>query len=210
MESLFQNVKSLRELNLDRLAFYSSVPASLVNLSSLISLSLGGCGLEGKFPNIFQLPNIESINLSSNDDLTVYLPEFDSNSSLRLLELSFTQLRGEIPYSIGHLKSLSVMIFQGAGAKFGPTELPDSVGYLESLNILDLKDCKFEGTISSWVGNLSKLTHLDLSNNFFEGRLPVVLGNLSQLTYLDLARNSFDGQLPFSLGNNLPHLTVAT
>jgi Leucine-rich repeat (LRR) protein len=41
----------------------------LTNLSSsLSSLSLGGCGLQGKFPgNIYLLPNLESLDLSYNE-----------------------------------------------------------------------------------------------------------------------------------------------
>lgn len=206
MQILVQYMTNLKELHLDEVNFNSAVPESLVNLTLLTALSLSGCYLKGEFPKeIFQLPNLHAINVSHNSDLIVCLPKFEFGSSLRLLDLSFTKFSGEIP---------------------------DSIGKLKSLNVLDLKYCDLSGTVPSWIGNLTHLTHLDLSNNQFEGNLPVVLGNLSQLTYLDLSynefssefpsmlenlsrliylglsSNNFNGSLPFSLSNNLVNLTV--
>ncbi|KAM6577790.1 hypothetical protein CsatB_029627 [Cannabis sativa] len=205
MENLIQNMKSLKDLNLNGVNFYSPVPESLINLSSLVSLSLRGCSLVGEFPNdIFLFPNIQVIDVSNNDDLIVVLPQFQSGSSLRLLDSSFTKLSGEVPESIGYLKSLNILNLRQCGFT---GKLPDTMGQLKSLNVLDLNSCSLSGTVPSWVGNLSQLTYLDIANNNFKGHLPVVLRNLSKLTYLDLSHNKFIGQLPLSFGKDLAELT---
>jgi uncharacterized protein YjbI with pentapeptide repeats len=50
LEALVQNMTYLRELHLDFMDILSSLPQSLENLSSLTSLSLSACILQGEFP----------------------------------------------------------------------------------------------------------------------------------------------------------------
>lgn len=55
----------------------SAVPPAMGNLSSLIYLSLSECSLQGEFPEeIFQLLNLQCLDLMFNVDHSVYLPEF--------------------------------------------------------------------------------------------------------------------------------------
>uniref|UniRef100_A0A6N2K9P9 Leucine-rich repeat-containing N-terminal plant-type domain-containing protein n=1 Tax=Salix viminalis TaxID=40686 RepID=A0A6N2K9P9_SALVM len=81
---IIQNITKLRELALDFVDMSLVAPNSLTNLSSsLSSLSLGNCGLQGKFPgNIFLLPNLEILHLSYNEGLTGSFPSSNLSNVL--------------------------------------------------------------------------------------------------------------------------------
>ena len=110
LEALVQNMTYLRELHLDDVKISPSLPQSVANLSSLTSLTLYDCNLQGEFPpNIFLLPRIQSIDLSYNPKLVGFLPKFQSRSSLKELRLPYTNFSGSIPPSIGNLSQLTVL-----------------------------------------------------------------------------------------------------
>ena len=221
--SLF-SLHQLQKLNLAFNNFNSStIPSEFGQLVRLTSLSLFDCSLRGQFStNIFLMPKLKTIDLSLNDLLTGFLPEFHSGSSLEKLHLSSTSFSGKLPNSIANLEALieldlSHTAFSG--------EIPNAIGNLKSLNILDLAACNlsgevplsitnlthlsvlslsgnnFHGQLPSTVGNLANLTDLSLENNLFHGEIPSSLGNLTQLKILYLYNNSFDGRLPVSLAN---------
>ena len=68
---LAQNLTQLRELYLGGVNMSLVVPSSLMNLSSsLSSLRLWYCGLQGELPdNFFRRSNLQSLDLSSNEEL---------------------------------------------------------------------------------------------------------------------------------------------
>ncbi|GMN22130.1 hypothetical protein TIFTF001_048967 [Ficus carica] len=209
MSRLVQNLTKLRVLHLDQVtSFSSSIHKSLlVNLSSLTSLSLRGSYLDGEFPDyIFNLPKIEAINMSQSQFLTDglgFLPEFQSGSNLKLLDMSsIYHLSGKLPDSIGNLKSLIVLNL-GQCDLSGP--IPSSISNLSQLERLDLSLNSFEGPLSSNLGNLKKLTVLYLSGNKIQGDLPHSLRNLTQLEELDLSFCNFNSQI-LNLVTNLVKL----
>ncbi|KAM3704854.1 hypothetical protein ACJW31_03G037300 [Castanea mollissima] len=214
LEALVQNMTYLRELHLDNVNISSSLPESLANLSSLTSLSLSWCILLGEFPSdIFLLPKIQAIDVSGNNNLTGFLPNSRSGSSLKQLralpnsignlkslshlDLSGTNFLGELPKSIGNLKSLSHLDLSGANFS---GKLPNSIGNLKSLSHLDLSWANFFGELPNSIGNLKSLSHLDLSWANFSGELPNSIGNLKSLSHLDFSRANFLGELPNSIG----------
>ncbi|KAH8518079.1 hypothetical protein H0E87_000042, partial [Populus deltoides] len=98
------------------------------------------------FPkSIMQLPNLKTLDLSSNTPLSGTLPEFPIGSKLEVLSLLFTSFSGEIPYSIGNLQ------------------------FLIKLN---LRNCSFSGLIPSSLASLNQLVDLNLSSNKFLGWIP--------------------------------------
>ncbi|KAK4598683.1 hypothetical protein RGQ29_015940 [Quercus rubra] len=198
LEALVKNMTYLRELHLDDVSISSSLPQSLANLSSLTSLSLSWCYLQGKFPlDIFLLPKIQDIDLSDNIDLVGFVPKFQSSSSLKELHLSFTKFSGELPNSISNLKSLNYLDL--GSSNFSGT-IPPSIGNLSQLTHLFLSYNNFHGQLPSILGNLKSLNYLDLGSSNFSGAIPPSIGNLSQLTYLSLSYNNFHGQLPSTMG----------
>nr|XP_034911600.1 receptor-like protein 9DC3 [Populus alba] len=176
-DKLVQNLTKLRYLALDSVNMSLVAPNSLTNLSSsLSSLSLWGCGLQGKFPgNIFLLPNLESLDLSYNEGLTSSLPSSNFSNVLYLLDLSNTRI--------------SVYLEN------------NSISNLKSLEYMSLRNCNIIGSDLALLSNFTQLISLDLSDNNFSGQIPSSLGNLTQLIFLDLSNNNFSSHIPSSLGN---------
>ncbi|CAL5360692.1 unnamed protein product [Camellia sinensis] len=198
---MLKNLTQLQELVLPDVNMSSVVPMSLTNMSSLTYLDLSSTWLHGKLPdNIFHLPNLQTLWLAGNHDLTGNLPKvnWSSSSSLQQLYLGFSSFSGELPDSIGYLKSLNLLDL--ANCKFSGS-IPGSIGYLKSLNSLDLSDCKFSGSIPDSLGNLTQITTIHLQGNSFNGQIPFTLSNLNLLISLDLSGCKFSGSIPESLGN---------
>ncbi|XP_030950128.1 receptor-like protein 6 [Quercus lobata] len=172
---LVENLTLLEELDLSGVSIISIVPNILANLSSLTSLRLSDCQLNGEFPiGIFKLPNLRVLDLLHKKGLTGYLPDFQRSSPLEKMVLANTSFSGKLPASIGNLVSLTV---------------------------IEMWRCNFSWFIPSSLGNLTNLNFLDLSLNTFKGHIPSSLGNLKHLNFLDLSRNTFKGHVPSSFGN---------
>ncbi|KAK9288994.1 hypothetical protein L1049_017465 [Liquidambar formosana] len=169
MKKLVQNLTELRMLDLSIVDLSSVDPSSLMNLSSsLTTLRLQSCGLRGKFPNnIFHLPNLQTLYLGFNHNLTGYFPKFNGSSPLKDLDL-----RG--------------LSFSG--------ELLDSISNLHSLKFLALSGYNFSESILTWFGNLTQISTLWLYSNNFSGPIPSSFSKLKHLTDLDLSYNHFSGQ----------------
>ena len=107
LQHLVEALTNLEVLHLSGVEISSKVPQIMANLSSLSSLFLRECGLQGEFPmGIFQLPNLRFLSIRYNPYLTGYLPEFQSGSKLETLMLTGTKFSGHLPESLGNLKSL--------------------------------------------------------------------------------------------------------
>ncbi|XP_052301721.1 receptor-like protein 43 isoform X2 [Populus trichocarpa] len=223
-DKLVHNLTKLRDLALDYVNMSLVAPNSLTNLSSsLSSLSLSHCGLQGKFPgNNFLLPNLESLYLSYNEGLTGSFPSSNLSNVLSWLDLSNTRISVHLENDlISNLKSLEYMSLRNCNIIRSDLAL---LGNLTQLILLDLSSNNFSGQIPPSLSNLtildlssnnfsgqippslSNLTILDLSSNNFSGQIPPSLSNLTQLTFLDLSSNNFSGQIPQSL-RNLTQLT---
>ncbi|XP_024964725.1 receptor-like protein Cf-9 homolog [Cynara cardunculus var. scolymus] len=191
---------SLEELSLDGVNISSILP-TYVNLSSMKSLHLSDTGLQGKLPdNIFNLPYLEELDLSSNDDLTGRFPKIYTSTSnpLKLLDLSNINLSGVIPDIIGHLKSLTYLDLSNTNLL---GQIPDSIGHLQSLTYLDLSSTNLSGEIPMSIGHLKYLKYLILSNTNLSGEIPDTIGHLKSLTYLSLSNTKLAGEIPDSIGD---------
>ena len=198
-DSLVQNLTKLQKLHLHGISISLVFPNSLLNRSSLISLDLSECGLCGRFPdNDIHLPKLELLDLSANSNLSGNFPRFSENNSLIVLYLSSTNFSGELPASIGNLKSLQTLHL--SNCQFSGS-IPSSISNLKSLQTLDLSNCQFLGSIPASLENLTQITSLNLNGNHFSGKIPNVFDNLRNLISLRLFRNNFNGQIPPSIGN---------
>ncbi|MFQ6670434.1 hypothetical protein Gotur_035355 [Gossypium turneri] len=202
LEGLVHNLTEVRHLFLDRMDMSSVNAHVFMNLSSsLRSLSLAYCDLQEKFPkNIFDLPNLNLLNLGGNPNLNLDPLKFNRSSNLEHLDLSWMSFSTDFIDSIDNLQALKYLDLSGnsffQGLSFSITNLssleylilrlanvfgglPDSMGNLVSL--------KLSGPVPRSLGNLLQLTHLDLWQNQLSGQIPRSLGNLLQLTHLDFA-----------------------
>jgi Leucine-rich repeat (LRR) protein len=230
LQDLVEALTNLEVLHLSGVEISAKVPQIMANLSSLSSLFLRECGLQGEFPmGIFQLPNLRFLSIRYNPYLTGYLPEFQSGSQLETLLLAGTNFSGQLPESIGNLKSLTEL--DVAENNFSGV-MPSSLGNLTKLNSLDLSDNSFSGKIPpsfvnllqltylslslndlrsgtiDWIGNLTKLSFLDMTKTNSYGNIPSCLRNLTQLTVLRLHGNKLTGQIPSWIGNHTQFISL--
>jgi len=208
------------ELLLDRNGLTGAIPAELVRLERLRSLSLAGNQLTGSIP-----------------------PGIGRLAMLEVLEVSYNRLEGRIPPEIGRLAMLREL---GAnGNHFSPGPLPLALANLANLEFLGLArtslcaplDADFQAWLSAidevevdncedtersalialynaadgrnWTGrdnwltgaplsawhgvatnDLGHVTGLDLADNNLRGTLPTRLSDLRSLSVLDLSNNS--------------------
>ncbi|XP_021820307.1 receptor like protein 30-like [Prunus avium] len=198
LRSLIRNLTTLEKLHLSFINISSTIPDSIANLSFLTSLLLKDCGLFGKFPaRIVELQDLETLDVTFNQDLTGYLPEFNRSSRLVSLKLGGSSISGTLS-SIRNLDSLQELDVRACNFS-GP--IPDWFANLTQLTYLSLSGNNFNGGPLSWIGKQTKLTYLDLANINLSGYIPSSLRNLTQLFYLHLPSNQLTGPIPSWLGN---------
>ncbi|CAK9877693.1 unnamed protein product [Sphagnum jensenii] len=124
-------------------------------------------------------------------------------SSLSILDLSYCKSIESLPTTLGDLKHLTELLFQGCE---NLKELPQTIGNISSLSILDLSSCKSIGSLPTTLGDFNHLTELLLQGCENLKELPQTIGNISSLSILDLSSCKSIASLPTTLGD-LKHLT---
>ncbi|KAM3288693.1 hypothetical protein P3S67_022123 [Capsicum chacoense] len=204
-ELLLQNLTQLRELHLTSVNISSTIPPNFS--THLTTLWLEETGLYGVIPeNIFHLPNLETLVLFNNPQLSGYFlkTKWNSNASLTHLDLSGVNL---LPKSLGYLNSLRSLSLQNCNLR-GP--IPESLSNLTHLESLYLNSNSLYGTIPSGIFSLPSLINLLLRNNYFSGQFEDFKSN--SLLFIDLSYNQLLGHLPKSVQNlvNLYHLDLSS
>jgi len=188
LQDLVETLTNLEVLHLSGVEISSKVPQIMANLSSLSSLFLRDCGLQGEFPmGIFHLPNLRFLSIRLNPYLMGYLPEFHWGSHLEMLLLARANFSGQLPECIGNLKSLNE--FNVANCYFSGV-IPSSLGNLTTLNYLDLSDNKLYGPISESIFRLPNLETLNLEENLFGGTVEFGLLKSRSLVSFQLSGNN--------------------
>jgi Leucine-rich repeat (LRR) protein len=163
------------------------------DFKNLTSLEVSSSRLNGTFPKkIFQVPTLQTIDLSHNIDLRGLSPEFPPNGSLQTMVLRGTNFFGTLPHSIGNLKMLSAIDFWNCSFS---GSIP-VISMAKNLTYLDFSFNNLTGQITSiqWE-ELLKLESLYLFGNSLNGNIPISLFSLPSLQILDLSDNQFSGQL---------------
>ncbi|KAI3880655.1 hypothetical protein MKW92_005496 [Papaver armeniacum] len=230
LDSSLSQLQSLKILRLAGNNLSTVVPDFLADFPNLVSLDLQNCELHGEFPErIFYVKTLRYLDLSYNERLQGFLPEFPTKGVLQDLVLRETSFSGELPHSIGNLKLLSRLDLSFCGFS---GSIPDSISNLNQLQDLDLSHNNFTGLISSiswpkslilinlsnnrlvgpissdWV-RLRNLFGLILDDNSLNGTIPPVLFTLPSLEMLLLSTNEFTGHLgEFFIGPSSPMSTL--
>ncbi|XP_042035971.1 putative receptor-like protein kinase At3g47110 [Salvia splendens] len=224
------NLSQLEVLSIPASSLTRNIPSSVFNIFSLKYMDLSNNSLSGNIPSDMcdSLPNIEVLNLWTNQLSGEIPPNIWKCTHLQVLELSVNHFIGKIPSVIGSLSMLR-KLYLGVNDFRGM--IPEELGNLSQLETLSIPASSLTGNIPSSVFNISSLKFISLSNNSLSGTLPSNMGisllnlellyldcnrltgpipstinNASKLMDVDMGNNSFIGSIP-NLGN-LKHLQM--
>ena len=126
----------------------------------------------------------------------------DENRRVTTLGLSFNNMVGTIPPSLGGLIKLQAIDFCTNGLT---GNIPSTLGNLTALNYLSFNTNELTGSIPPQLGNLDSLQTLFLYENNLTGTIPPELGNMSSLEQLVMHENNLRGAIPPKL-SDMPNL----
>ncbi|XP_058111771.1 receptor-like protein 35 [Magnolia sinica] len=211
----------LQTLSIRHTNVIGSIPPSISNASSLVSLAISSCSIEGTIPSsITNLSNLHSLDISFNS-LTGFLPSLLSSlKNLKVLDTFENLLQGPIPESICEIAALRYL---NLGRNGFNGRIPNCIDQLTELKTFIIRDNLMEGTISSLfplfrnsspffielsssgvtVETDQSLFHssflpeyLGMRSCNMRGKIPAFISNLTQLAFLDLANNNLTGTIP--------------
>ncbi|XP_050290288.1 probable LRR receptor-like serine/threonine-protein kinase At3g47570 [Quercus robur] len=205
--SYLSNCSNLVEVDLTGNLLSGPIPRSLGNLKYLEILALGvnqlteesGHQEHSFLTSLTSCTSLEELDISFNP-LNITIPETIGNfsASLKLIDASQSQIKGQIPMGIGSLKNLTWLdlSYNNLSGK-----LPSTLGGLEELQRLHLSDNNIGGNIPEELCQLNKLGELLLSNNKISGSIPNCIGNLNLLQRLNLSYNKLTSSIPLNVWN---------
>uniref|UniRef100_A0A8R7QM34 Protein kinase domain-containing protein n=1 Tax=Triticum urartu TaxID=4572 RepID=A0A8R7QM34_TRIUA len=205
LDDIGSKFPNLKYLLLGANNFTGTIPSSISNISSLISLDLAHNKFSGYVPPTFgRLIGLQQLSLSynklkANDNKGwEFITSLANCSQLQLLELGSNYFEGQLPGSIVNL-SISLQKLYIADDRISG-RIPADIGNLVGLNKLVIENTSISGVIPESIGRLQNLIELFLSNNCLSGLIPSSLGNLSRLSVLSAYNGKLEGPIPASLG----------
>lgn len=193
------NLTSLVSLSLSNNVLSGVIPSTIGangTLPSLVSMDLSGNLFSGAIPSsIFQLPNIKYLSLKSNS-LSGNLPA-NMGSSVNALYLSNNQLTGSLA-PIETLTSLKQLYLDS-----NQFTVMINTTFPLLLNLQLSNNPELHPIIPNNLSTVSpSLQTIGLSNTGMSGTITPGLGGLLSLTVLDMSANSLSGTIPLSLSTD--------
>ncbi|KAB5514267.1 hypothetical protein DKX38_028173 [Salix brachista] len=233
----FLNLKNLELLDISGSTLNSSnIFQTIIMMTSLKTLRLQGCSLNGQLPTsqgLCVLNHLQELDISSND-LSGFLPPCLANlTSLQQLDLSSNHLK--IPMSLIPLYNLSKLkSFHGldneiyteeddhnlipkfqleflylSSRRQGAGAFPKFLYHQFNLQSLDLTNIQIKGEFPSWlIENNTYLQDFYLENCSLSGPFLLPRSSHVNLSILSISMNHFQGQIPAEIGAYLPGLQV--
>ncbi|GLJ41811.1 hypothetical protein SUGI_0865660 [Cryptomeria japonica] len=200
------NLTRLSHLHIAYNSFPVQLPSWFENVSSLVSVDLSSCGVNGFIPsNFMPRSRMSNLVLDSNYGLKGNLSFMLSHSSsLVVLSLSQCNLTGVFPTSIANFSKLMRM---DLGYNNLEGSIPSSFGSLTSLRYLYLNYNQLSGQIPPSLCQLPTLSELYLGHNQLSGAIPDCLSKLSSLDTLSLHSSGLRGNISLQLFENLTRLS---
>ncbi|KAG0538138.1 hypothetical protein BDA96_03G209500 [Sorghum bicolor] len=165
----FWHASTIRHLDLMNNMIVGPLPGAMGNMTSLEVLNFGGNHLSDvKAKPLENLCNLRELTLWSNkinQDMAEFLDGLPpcAWSKLELLDLSTTNISGEIPNWINRWTNLSILQLS---SNMLVGSIPLEIGMLSKLRTLDLDGNHLTGSISEeHLASLVNLEELDLSYN---------------------------------------------
>jgi Leucine-rich repeat (LRR) protein len=174
--------------------------------SAVVAVRLKNNRLEDTRPNgdrsisLFQLPNLEILDLQANDNLGLDLRNIPLDSQLKSLSLSSTGLKSlEGVNQAKNITTLSIAHNLLSGS------FPSEILEVTTLRELYLSFNSIAGAIPAGLAALTNLEKVYLSRNDLSGAIPSEIAALSELREVDLSQNFFSGSIPKEV-SRLPFL----
>lgn len=197
-------LKHLEQLSLS-FNYFTRVPTSLGNVSSLGLVDLSHNNLSGQIPE--ELGGLTRLGLLflNNNLFSGRIPSsLGRCTALQTLDLSYNRLTGKVPPIISGF--LEMRRFLNLSHNQLEGNLPIEISKLSAVEEIDLSSNNFSGNIFADILNCWELKVLNLSNNFLQGHLLDSLGGMTSLATLDVSSNNLSGLIPTGL-NNITTLT---
>ncbi|KAJ6881084.1 receptor like protein 6-like [Populus alba x Populus x berolinensis] len=195
---LARNLTQLRELDLSQVNMSLVTPNSLMNLSSsLSSLILYSCGLQGEFPSSMRkFKHLQQLDLVDNN-LTGPIP-YDLEQLTELVSLALSGNENDYlslePISfdklVQNLTQLRELYLRWVNMSL--VEPNSLMNLSSSLSSLVLHSCGLQGKFPSSMRKFKHLQQLDLADNNLTGSIPYDLEQLTELVSLALSGNEND------------------
>lgn len=200
VEEQVTNCQTLELLDLGSNLFTGIAPFSVLEFANLSYFNVSYNGFEGQIQPIETCSErLEVFDVAGNGfEGEIPMSIVSQCSGLKVLNMAYNRLNGQIPAEISNLKRISV-IKLGNNSING--EIPEEFGSIELLQVLDLHNLDLDGGIPDSLSNCRFLLELDVSGNSLQGGIPETFYNMSNLRILDLHRNNLDGTIPSTLGN---------
>ncbi|OAY75743.1 LRR receptor-like serine/threonine-protein kinase EFR [Ananas comosus] len=179
------------------------IPTSLLNASMMGLMDLSDNNLTGTVPTEIgkSLPHLTFLGFGTNElsGGLEFITSLSHCKGLQRLHISYNELEGAIPNSIGNLSG-SLYEFDACGNRI-TGEIPTTLGNLSGLLELCFDSNQLTGNIPITIFNLEGLQVLELGQNNLSGSIPDEIGRLSRLGELALDYNALSGAIPDSIGN---------
>ncbi|GKD53675.1 kinase-like domain-containing protein, partial [Tanacetum coccineum] len=193
--------KSLMAFHSGGYNLYGSIPPSIFNLSLLVSFSLAENHLTSSIPSKIgnQSPNIELLQLRTNELTGVLPPSISNCSKLRYFEMSHNIFSGKLTIDFSKLRDINIIRLADINLH-GRGEADDmrSASEINSSIPSDFKDLKLlSGLDLSYTNLLSTITSS-------LGKIPQFLEKWNSLKFLNQSFNDFEGEVPVKKCNNQP------
>ncbi|KAL3744880.1 hypothetical protein ACJRO7_014053 [Eucalyptus globulus] len=194
----FTALKKLRFFSMAQTNLFGGIPETVGDMEALEHLNLAMNLLTGEIPgSIFILRNLSELYVFTTN-VSGSIPRAVSAANLRVIDLSYNNLTGNIPEDFGKLKNLSSL-----NLEFNQLSgrIPEGFGRLPALSKVWLSNNNLSGTIPQDFGKFSPLERFEVAFNNLTGTLPEQLCHGGTLIGLAAMHNNLSGELPESLGN---------
>ncbi|PIN07251.1 Serine/threonine protein kinase [Handroanthus impetiginosus] len=223
------NASSLTILDLASNKLSGRIPNSLGELKFLDLLNLGANGFTSESSEMSFLTSLTNCRRLrciwiDHNSLSGYLPDSIGNfsSSLEMLGLTNSRIKGRIPKAIGNITSLAFLYMDnneftgfvpftieglknlqllGLGGNKLSGPIPDGICHLPNLGELTLSKNKLYGPLPACLGDVISLRYLNLDSNGLNSSISPTIGRLKDLLEFNLSSNFLSGPLPLEIGN---------
>jgi Leucine-rich repeat (LRR) protein len=201
------SMSELRELLLSNNRITGTLPECIANVVNLTTLDIGSNRLGGQLPSgLAQIATLKVLR-AGNNSFTGSLPPFGQNApaakvvrgvaktaandtptGLEILDVGTNRIAGEIPASLGNLRSLTTLMLNNNSFT---GQIPPTLWNAQSLRSAYLHSNRLAGELDESIATAQQVQILRLDSNRLTGAVPEAVARLVRLRHLALGSNRF-------------------